>query len=454
MLRSLSTALSSLVSRASAPSAGAFSAVKQSSLVLSRCSSVFTRNLYDSDRLWIGVTGAPGQKKKRSRGKRRVTRPRIDLNRGQQLGVNTQGLVIPVLQGRLTDSKGLLKRPEPGQFDMEKYNERILEMRNKQGKKRGRLKQPPLLRGWSGGQMGGQRIEPPQPVLDYAFDGFESRIVEFRMVSHMTATFGRYPSFSVMVVTGNRRGLGGYAVSKSPNRQAALRKANSRAGQRLEFFDLRDGGRTLWHPGYAKHLATSVVALPKEPGYGLRCHRLIKEVCRVIGIEDLYAKVEGSVNYKAIMRAFFRILRQQESFQHLADRERLHVVEFVGDRPRVLASPSDGQVRGADSGSEDASDDVDSDGAERLRDLATYYMGGRLLQLKRRSPPAYLKGPGQTKRRRERAKFRNQLAAFRERCMLTDLRPEVAQPPPKYQPGMLGLRQSFYVGKEAESAAA
>lgn len=40
-------------------------------------------------------------------------------------------------------------------------------------------------------------------------------------------------------------------------------------------------------------------------GYGLVCHRAIRTICQVVGITDLYAKVEGSCNIQNMTKAFF-----------------------------------------------------------------------------------------------------------------------------------------------------
>ena len=41
-------------------------------------------------------------------------------------------------------------------------------------------------------------------------------------------------------------------------------------------------------------------------GHGLVCHRAIKAICELAGIEDLYCKVEGRPkNYMSLTKAFF-----------------------------------------------------------------------------------------------------------------------------------------------------
>lgn len=83
--------------------------------------------------------------------------------------------------------------------------------------------------------------------------------------------------------------------------------------------------------------------MKKQPrGYGLRCHRAIITICRLIGIKDMYAKVSGSMNMLNLTRGLFRGLSRQETHQQLADKKSLHVVEFreeCGPLPIVVASP-------------------------------------------------------------------------------------------------------------------
>lgn len=83
----------------------------------------------------------------------------------------------------------------------------------------------------------------------------------------------------------------------------------------------------------------------QNEGYGLHCHRAVITLCRLIGIQDMYCKVEGSVNLLNITRALFTGLANQETHQKLADKKQLHVVEFQSQRgplPMVVASPKDG----------------------------------------------------------------------------------------------------------------
>ncbi|XP_064788788.1 small ribosomal subunit protein uS5m-like [Oncorhynchus masou masou] len=46
-------------------------------------------------------------------------------------------------------------------------------------------------------------------------------------------------------------------------------------------------------------------------GYGLHCHHAVITICKLIGVEDMYAKEEGSVNLLNITMAVFTRLANQ-----------------------------------------------------------------------------------------------------------------------------------------------
>lgn len=77
------------------------------SVIPTRNSTIFTS--LTSDVIWEGVTGPKGSTKKRARGKRRVTRPKIDLNRGQKIGGNKEGYLWPGLNAPLYEQSFLRK---------------------------------------------------------------------------------------------------------------------------------------------------------------------------------------------------------------------------------------------------------------------------------------------------------------------------------------------------------
>ncbi|VDM00520.1 unnamed protein product [Schistocephalus solidus] len=429
-----------------------------------RQSTIFTS--LPSDVIWEGVTGPKGSTKKRARGKRRVTRPKIDLNRGQRIGENPEGYLWPGLNAPLYD-QSVMRTIQKGDVN-EVYLKRLDELRNKSAVKKKRIKLPPLLRGWTGASMGGQSLGS----LEGGSEDFDTRVLEFKAVSTMTATVGRYRRFSALVAAGNGHGVCGIGRGKSVTMRAALKRAKHRAFLNLMSFNLREN----------------------RTRYGLICHRVIKTLCQIIGVKDLHAKVEGNTkNYLAIVRGFLRLLHEQETYDEVSNRLGLHVVEFDKNYnmvPQVLASPSSGITRGSGLKTDpllrtrslpaapkcsrittdlaslynfwkaskkppileitnpacsprihqkpdqeydplnnlvDAEDEEVEESVTRLlergeRDLDTLVtLKGLVLNIKPNTPPYYLNSPGVLKRQAERYRYRNQDSAQRERLVCAAL---------------------------------
>jgi small subunit ribosomal protein S5 len=54
-----------------------------------------------------------------------------------------------------------------------------------------------------------------------------------------------------------------------------------------------------------------VYAEKRPKGYGIVSHRIIKKVCELIGVKDVYVKIEGSSNPKNVVKAFLSGLLNQ-----------------------------------------------------------------------------------------------------------------------------------------------
>lgn len=83
--------------------------------------------------------------------------------------------------------------------------------------------------------------------LSDTFDGFETWVLENKMVHHMTS-LGRKVTINAFVVTGNGNGLAGFALGKASELKAALKTAKNRAGQRL-----------LYIPRYKEHTGKKIM---------------------------------------------------------------------------------------------------------------------------------------------------------------------------------------------------
>ncbi|XP_034941076.1 28S ribosomal protein S5, mitochondrial [Chelonus insularis] len=294
-------------------------------------------NRYPADYLWKGATAVSNAGKKRGRLKSR--RPIRNLNRGQVIGVGRvnivwPGLNAPVLKGReLVQQQRLPDNPEQIQ--------KIYKLRDTSTRRR-RIRIHPLLRGWTSAKPGGRKIGPPDPVGDEKFEGFETIILQLKQVTHMTGHLGRTRNWSALVITGNGQGLAGFGEGRGSEGKAALRKAKNRAAQRLIFIK-RYNERTVFHDFFCQFGGSKIFVYKKGEGFGLRCQRVLKACCEVLGIKDLRCKIEGSTNTRNVMKAFFIGLLRQKTHQEIAEEKKLHLVEFRRERdnfPVVVASPA------------------------------------------------------------------------------------------------------------------
>ncbi|XP_012530208.1 28S ribosomal protein S5, mitochondrial [Monomorium pharaonis] len=331
-----------------------------------------------ADELWKGVTSVSNAGKRRGRAKG-LARKR-DLNKGQFIGVGKisiqfPGLNTPVFRGReLVQQQKLPVDPE--------REEKLTKLRQSSQTGLKRAKLSPLERGWTSATMGGRRIGPPDPIGEDTFEGFETWILESKIVNCMTGNLGRKSRISIFVVTGNGNGLAGFALRKAPAQKAAMRTAKNRAALRLMYIP-RYKEHTVLHDFFTQFGNTRIFVKKMHQGYGLVCHRAIKVCCEAIGIKDIYAKVEGSMNLQHIVKAFFIGLLQQKSYQQLADEKRLHLVEFKsenGNYPIVIASPT--KVR--------KPEQVTTD---EILDFTQYVLGGKVILQKKKQPPFYTKLP-------------------------------------------------------------
>ncbi|CDW53391.1 Sel1l protein, variant, partial [Trichuris trichiura] len=308
--------------------------------------------------LWKSVTSVSNVGRKKGRA-RSVRRPK-DLNRGQEIGKGSINTMWPGLNSPLMAGKELLEHkylpPDPDRA------ERLLKLR--ESVRMSRTKLHPLERGWSGTSLKGRILGPPECLAnEESGDTFKTIVLETKSVRHMTARLGLVKRISLLAVVGNGNGLAGFAFAKHTDSKLALRKASNMAAKRLKYVErLQD--HTIYQDFWAECRSTQLFVQRMPEGYGLRCHRALRAICQLVGIRDLFARVEGNTkNYQAIAKAFFDGLLKQETHQQLAERKRLLVVEFrkeLGYLPRVVAKPLNAELRSDSEIEPDEELDVDS----------------------------------------------------------------------------------------------
>ncbi|CAF1608648.1 unnamed protein product [Rotaria sp. Silwood1] len=303
--------------------------------------SVYT-NVTAQD-LWKTITSVSNAGAKRGRAKRRGATKFKDLNLGQRIGqgksnIQWPGLNAPVVQGRdiipITE-----KPPDP------MHQQRLLDVRNRLDRFR-RLSIPPSERGFTGGSPAGKSLGQPDPINEITFEDFDSRLVEFKTLQRTIGKIGRKKFTSAFVAVGNGKGLVGYGKALTQDAQHSLQKAKLTASKQLLYIPICDG-HTIFHDFYEAYYFTKIRCEKRPPGYGLRCHRIIALLCRLIGIKDIYAKIDGAINSQNITKAFIRGLLKQKTYQDWANAKQLHLVEYRPENdyfPRLLASPNNGQL--------------------------------------------------------------------------------------------------------------
>ncbi|KAM5228051.1 small ribosomal subunit protein uS5m [Ctenodactylus gundi] len=300
--------------------------------------SFFTK--LTADELWKGVLAETGAGGRKGRGKRSKKKRKKDLNRGQVIGEGHSGYLWPGLNVPLLKNGVVQPISQRSKEEQEKVEANLLQQREEWDRKRKiKVKRE---RGWSGNTWGGVSLGPPDPdPSGETFEDFDTRILEVRNVFNMTAKEGRKKSVRVLVAVGNGKGAAGFAIGKATERVDAFRKAKNKAVHYLHYIE-RYEDHTIFHDISLRFKRTHIKMKKQPRGYGLRCHRAIITICRLIGIKDMYAKVSGSVNMVNLTRGLFQGLSRQETHQCLADRKGLHVVEFreeCGPLPIVVASP-------------------------------------------------------------------------------------------------------------------
>ena len=318
--------------------------------------------------------------RKRGRGKGTGKKVAKDLNRGQIIGVGNKNILWPGLNAPIIKGKEIVQQQIlPSDNDREKS---LLKLRDSVAGFRV-MKIDPIDRGWSGSKMPGRSIGPPDSIGDDTFNGFDTRVLENKIVFIMKGNMGRKRRFSVMSVTGNGNGLGGFATVKAPEARTALRKSKNRAGQKLMKIELCEN-RTVFHDFYCAFGKTKIFVSKKPEGYGLVCHRAIQTICKVIGIRDLHAKIEGSTNLQHIVKAFFIGILKQKTHKQIADEKKLHLVEFRREQewlPYIVASP-------------DICRQSKSVTKDEVLDFTQYILGNKIVLKKSKPAPFYANTTG------------------------------------------------------------
>jgi len=137
---------------------------------------------------------------------------------------------------------------------------------------------------------------------------------------------GKLQSTYCLAVVGNGNGMVGFGEGKSEEPSTAGDMAMQQAIKRMIPVE-RYENRTVYGELEAKFGSTRVYLRSRPPGFGIRANYYVYEVCRCAGLNDIGAKVRGSMNGMNIVKAVFEALKLQKLPETIAKQRGLHVID-------------------------------------------------------------------------------------------------------------------------------
>ncbi|KAJ3416522.1 28S ribosomal protein S5, mitochondrial [Chytridiales sp. JEL 0842] len=179
---------------------------------------------------------------------------------------------------------------------------------------------------------GGNSTLPSNPP------NLQRRVLHVRRVARVTSG-GKVRSVSAIVVVGNGNGVGGYGEGRAMDVQGAVMKAVRQAEKNMLPIERFEHRTIFGNIDYYFH-KVNLKLRAAPPGNGIIANNNIHEICRVLGISDLTAKVHGSRNPLNVIKATFEALQKQQT-----------PVEIARSRGRKLVDIANAYYGGAGIGS-------------------------------------------------------------------------------------------------------
>lgn len=131
--------------------------------------------------------------------------------------------------------------------------------------------------------------------------------VHFYMASQQTGK-GKIARSVHVTIVGDGNGMVGLGFGKHEKGEVARSKSMREGVRNMDWVE-RFEDRTIWTEVRTKFGATTVILRPRPVGFGLRCNPYIHRMLTAAGIKDISAKVWGSRNRIAVMKATLRLLQ-------------------------------------------------------------------------------------------------------------------------------------------------
>ncbi|KAK2806433.1 hypothetical protein FQN50_005850 [Emmonsiellopsis sp. PD_5] len=142
------------------------------------------------------------------------------------------------------------------------------------------------------------------------------RVLVVRQVANQTR-LGKVRKSAILSVAGNGNGLLGIGEAKARDFKAALVQAHARAIRNMKPIQ-RYENRTIFGDVRGKVGAVEVELMHRPPGFGLRCQKLIWELCRAGGIRDIAARVPRSRSKMNTVKAAYEAMLSQKNPEDIA----------------------------------------------------------------------------------------------------------------------------------------
>lgn len=137
-------------------------------------------------------------------------------------------------------------------------------------------------------------------------DGMIEKVVQIKRVSKKTKG-GNKISFTALVVVGDGQGKVGFSLERARDVATAIRKGMKKAREKMVSIPLKNG--TILRPIQIKFKGAEILLKPAKTGTGLIAGGPLRIVANAAGIEDLVAKMIGSKNKEANVRAIIKAFR-------------------------------------------------------------------------------------------------------------------------------------------------
>lgn len=148
-----------------------------------------------------------------------------------------------------------------------------------------------------------------------------------KRVSLKTAK-GNIANFFVLSVAGDKNGMVGIGIGKSRDGiRTAATKAHWAAVKNLRAVN-RYENRTILGSFEHKFSASKLKFSAAPIGFGLRCNRIVFEICQAAGIKDLKGKIFKARNPMHVAKGFFETLTKQKTIEELAANRGKKIVEL------------------------------------------------------------------------------------------------------------------------------